>query len=371
MKVLFITNIPSPYRVDFFNELGKSCDLTVLFEKRASDERDELWKNYQFETFHGIFMKGISVGAATSVCFSVTKYLKNSKFDIIVCTDFTSPTGIIAINYLKRHHIPYFLECDGGFAKNGKGIRERIKRYTITGAKGYFSTGKACDEYYLAYGAEKDRTVRFPFTSVKKKDILSSPLSQAEKNELKKQLGISDSPTVITVGQFIHRKGFDILLKAAGLLDRGVQFYFIGGEPTEEYLQIKSYLHLDNVHFIGFQSHDAIKKYYRAADLFVLPTREDIWGLVINEAIANGLPVVSTDKCAAALEMVKDGVNGFIIPTEDHEALSNRVTSILNDRERLMKMSTLSLRIAQDFSIENMATVHIEVFKGMLNEKQE
>ena len=50
--------------------------------------------------------------------------------------------------------------------------------------------------------------------------------------------------------------------------------------------------------------------YYQAADMLVFPTREDIWGLVINEAMANGLPTVSTDKCVAALEMIKQGENG-------------------------------------------------------------
>ena len=61
MKVLFLTNIPSPYRVDFFNEIGKYCDLTVLFEKGFSNERDTSWKNYSFDNFKGIFLKGKSI----------------------------------------------------------------------------------------------------------------------------------------------------------------------------------------------------------------------------------------------------------------------------------------------------------------------
>lgn len=62
----------------------------------------------------------------------------------------------------------------------------------------------------------------------------------------------------------------------------------VGGEPTEDYLQMRASLGLDNVHFVGFQKKEALSRYYRAADLFVLPTREDIWGLVINEAMAYG-----------------------------------------------------------------------------------
>ena len=57
MKVLWLTNIPSPYRVDFFNELGKQCELTVLFEKQASDERDDSWKKFNTDYFMPVFLK--------------------------------------------------------------------------------------------------------------------------------------------------------------------------------------------------------------------------------------------------------------------------------------------------------------------------
>ena len=77
MKVLFITNVPSPYRVDFFNELGKFCDLTVTFEKRTSDERDKSWLQYKFENFKGIFLKGISLNTDTAFCFGLKKIIKN------------------------------------------------------------------------------------------------------------------------------------------------------------------------------------------------------------------------------------------------------------------------------------------------------
>ena len=76
-------------------------------------------------------------------------------------------------------------------------------------------------------------------------------------------------------------------------------------------------MNLNNVHFIDFKNKDTLKEYYHVADVFVLPTREDIWGLVINEALAYGLPVITTDKCMAGLEMIENGKNGYIIPVND------------------------------------------------------
>lgn len=362
LRVLFIVNIPSPYRVSFFNELGKYCDLTVLFEKTASDERDDSWRNYEFTNFKGVFLKGVSVGVATALCFEVKSYIKKEKYDYIVCANFTSPTGMIAVDYMKRHKIPYWLECDGGFAKSGKGPKELLKKYIMSGANGYFSTGKDNDEYYKLYGAEQDRIFRYPFTSIESNQVADRVLSPSEKSEFKQKLGLADKVTVLAVGQFIPRKGFDVLLKASSKLNCDVSICFVGGVPTEEYLHLKETLKLDNVTFEGFKQKDQLSEYYSAADLFVLPTREDIWGLVINEAMAYALPVVTTNKCAAGNELVKDDINGYLVDVDDEIELARRIDALASNVELRHSMAEASLSKIQEYTIENMAKRHIEVF---------
>ena len=85
-KILFYTNIPSPYRVDFFNELGEFCELTVLFESTHSTERDELWKQYHFENFEGIIMSGKRTAVDMAFCLEIIRHLKAKKYDVIVVT---------------------------------------------------------------------------------------------------------------------------------------------------------------------------------------------------------------------------------------------------------------------------------------------
>ena len=191
MRVLFLTNIPSPYRVDFFNELGKLCELTVLFEKKSSDERDESWKDYKFENFKGIFLNGLSISYDTSVCFSVKKYIKKNAFDKIVCCNFSSPTGILAIIKMRLRRIPYFLEADGAMAKSGRGIKERIKKIIIRGAAGYLSTSNQCDNYFITYGA-KSEIYRYPFTSLFNSDIIDKPRNSQEKLALREKLNLPE-----------------------------------------------------------------------------------------------------------------------------------------------------------------------------------
>ena len=359
MKVLFLTNVPSPYRVDFFNELGKNCELTVLFEKNTSDERDASWSNYSFSNFKGVFLKGKSFKTDGAICFEVLKYLKRGAYDHIVCTNFSSPTGMLAIEWMRLKGIKYFLESDGGFPKNGKGVKEAVKRHFIKGAKGYFSTGAAHDAYYLAYGAEKEKIYHYQFTSLKSEDLLLSVPSREEKEALRKEYGMTEEHIVLSVGQFIHRKGFDVLIKAAKSLPKNIGVYIVGGNPPQEYIELKG--ECENIHFVDFKLKDELKKYYMAASVFVLPTREDIWGLVINEAMSLGLPVITTNKCIAGLELIKDDFNGYIVPVEDENIIAEKVCQIVETKSDMI-LGQNALTTIFDYTFTKMAKTHLEIF---------
>uniref|UniRef100_UPI00255B3CC5 hypothetical protein n=1 Tax=Thomasclavelia cocleata TaxID=69824 RepID=UPI00255B3CC5 len=110
MKVLWLTNIPSPYRVDFFNELGKYCELTVLFERKKADDR--VWSVNNNENYKSVFLKGKSIGNDTALSFEVLKYL-NKKYDRVVVGGYSTSTGMLSILYLSLRHIPFYLNCDG------------------------------------------------------------------------------------------------------------------------------------------------------------------------------------------------------------------------------------------------------------------
>lgn len=363
VKILILTNIPSPYRVDFFNELGKQCELTVLFEKRTSNERDKDWDNFSFDYFKGVFLHGKSVSTDMAVCPSVIKYLKSNDYDKIIVMDLASPTGMLAIHYMKKKGIKYWIESDGGFAKSGAGFKERIKKYFITGAEGYFSTSDEHDRYYITYGAQERKIYRYPFTSIKENEIASDIYNPEDKKAIRKKLNIREKKMILAVGQFIHRKGYDVLLKAMiELNDTSLGLYLVGGEATEEYLNLIKDYRLKNIHFISFKNRNEIQMYYKAADIFVHPTREDIWGLVINEALACGLPVITSNQCGAGLEMVSKNNVGKIIKVDDINGLKEAIKNMLNDNSALRCMSLNAIELSKKYTIEKMVERHFDIF---------
>lgn len=345
--------------VNYFNELGKYCELTVLFDKATSTERDDSWKEYNFKNFKGIILKGVSTDVDAAFCPSVIKYLKKDVYDYIFISNMATPTGIIAIEYLRWKKIDYFLESEGGFAKDGKGFKEKIKKHIMSGAKLYFSTTPVGDEYFLMYGATKDKLVKYPFTSIYEKDILKKAPSVEEKMVLRHELKMQEEKIIISVGRFIPLKGFDVLLRAFSGLDNNAGLYIVGGEkPTDEYVQIINELKIKNVHFIPFKLTKELNKYYEASDIFVLPTRSDVWGLVINEAMAKGLPIITTDHCIAGTEMI-DG-NGYVIPVNDEKILHKKMKELLLDDDKRNEMSEKSLSRIHEYTFEKMAKVHMD-----------
>lgn len=361
LKVLYLVNIPSPYRVSYFNELGKLCDLTVLFERKSSNEREEAWHNYNFENFKGAFLQGINYKKNQGISVAFSKYINENNYDHIIVGGYATPTGALLINYLKLKKIPYILNIDGGMINDKESrLKASIKKYFISSASAWLSTGEVGSKYLRYYGADSKKIFTYPFTTLKEIDLINHIPGDEEKKKLRKKLGLEGNKIILTVGQFIQRKGFDILINACSQIPPDVSIYFVGGSPTKEYIDLRENLGLRNIHFLGFKSKDEILSYYKAADIFVLPTREDIWGLVINEAMANGLPVITTDKCVAGLELVKDYDNGFIVPVESVDKLSLRINELINNDKLRIKMSENSLNRASKYTIENMA---LETYK--------
>lgn len=365
MKVLWLTFIPSPYRCKFFEMLGKKCELTVLFERATSNLRGNNWDDFHFEGYNGKILPGVTIGGHDRFCPSVRKYLLDKSYDRIVISNPTSPTGIYAAAVLKAHGIKYIVESDGAFPSGTGGIKAQLKRFVMADAEVCFSTAKTHDEYYMESGVKKENLRRYPFTSVGDEDIRrAQALAESfTKEDLRKKLGMKEEKIILSVGQFIYRKGYDILFEAAKGFEDNTGVYIVGGEPTDEYLQIVEENRLKNIHFEGFKKPDELALYFEAADVFVLPTREDIWGLVVNEAMVHSLPVVTTDRCVAGLEMVEDGKNGWIVAVGDAKQLEKCTKDILGAGAGYDCMKRAALIKACEYTFEKMVDAHIKVFE--------
>lgn len=369
MRVWYITNLPAPYTVEFFDELGKRCSLSVIYERKSASDRDLKWKaNDKQKNYIEFYLKGKNVGGENSFGFGLIKFFKkNYKTDTpdaIVFGDYSTYTSIIGIEYLKLHHIPYVISTDGGFPNyEESSIKRKLKKRLIGGASWWFSSGGKTNSYLEYYGAKSERITQYPFTSLAETDILNELPDEEEKSSVRSNLGMSNGKVIVGVGQFIERKGWDILVRAFEEVNEegsDVSLYIIGGKTGDLENLIGKEIP-NGIFAIPFMSKRELFQYYRAADLFVLPTREDIWGLVVNEAMAMGLPVITTDRCNAGIELVKNGVNGFVVEAGDEKALKNVMSKILKtENERIKEMGQMSLHIISGYTHEKMVQCYMD-----------
>ncbi len=163
-----------------------------------------------------------------------------------------------------------------------------------------------------------------------------------------------DKPTIVSGGRLIYSKGFDILLKAFRKVKNHIdcRLLILGkGEERENLISLSESLNLGkDVAFLGF--HPNPFKYMKRATLFCTATRYEGLGNTIIEAMVLGLPVIATDCRSGPGETLDGGKYGILVPTEDPDAVADALINILKDKDFRETLSKLSLKRAQDFSLE-------------------
>lgn len=359
LRIFIHSTIPAPYRTGVFDLLKKEYDTIVFFERINDDNRNSNWfiinDKYHFlsnKKDYDLYKKEIK---------------KINDYDIVLIYEYSTFFAMKLMLKCILKKTPYYINCDGAFIKPHP-LKDLIKRFFIKRANGCLASGEYSKRYLMNFGASKKNIFMHKFSSLYEQDILSSICEVEEKANLKTNLGLENKLTAITVGQFIHRKGFDILIRSWAKVNKEYNLMIIGGGDCKpEYESLILQLGLKNIKLVDFMTPQQLKEFYKASDLFILPTREDVWGLVVNEAMANGLPVITTDKCIAGLELIQDDENGFIVPVDNDSELANKINIILSDDNLRRKISLNNLNKIKNYTIENIAKKHIEVFNNFLS----
>lgn len=361
MKILFVDNFPAPYRVDFFNLLAEQCELTVIYGVKNDKTRNVRWQNEDMR-YSVYFTGGLRLGNTGNISWRFKKIIGKGNFDCIVMGGYSSPMQILCMRYLRRKGIPFILNADGGFIMhNESAFKRRIKKSIISSARAWITTSVDSINYLTYYGARKQDIFLYPFAFNHMEELRL--YTMREKEVFRSELAIPYKYVVISVSRFLELKRIPVLIMAAKELSKDIGVYIIGDKPTPEFIALKNEHDLSNVHFVDFLSKKDLSKYYAVANVFVLPTSLEVWGLVINEAMFHGLPVITTDMCNAGSELVKDGENGFIVPVDSVAALSNAIRLILENPVLELQMAQNSYERMKEFHIANNVCRHMEIFE--------
>lgn len=359
MKILFITQNQAPFRIKWLKELSNYFEIEVFhlneYEKNVNPKYIETYNtNFKITDISKQFLK--------RKVYDLRRITK-SKYDILLLDGYGFFAQQVLMLYLILCKKNFGLSIDGGFIpQKEKKLKYLLKRFYIKHASFYLSTSSETDQFITYYGAAPDKIFRHYFSNYNLEDVITKPLTKIEKVSLRKSMEIDNKYTIVSVGKIIHRKGFDILVKAIKEIRDDLQVYIIGANESDA---CKLSIFMDKrVHCVSFLSKDELSKYYQAADLFVLPTRKDIWGLVVGEAMANGVEVVSTTMCLAARAMLDEE---HIVESENVDALKEIIIKCMkrSEDERLAIMQK-NISVAGMYAIENAAKKDYENLRRFL-----
>jgi glycosyltransferase involved in cell wall biosynthesis len=177
------------------------------------------------------------------------------------------------------------------------------------------------------------------------------------------------SITFLFCGQMIRRKGVDLLLLAFDrLVAMGleVRLFLVGREAElPSFLQMVTSATRARVHYAGFRPPEDLPEFFGKSNVFVLPSRHDGWGVVINQALAAGLPIITSDQVGAGLDLVENGKNGICVPAGDADALYKAMELIAINRDLVYRWGQLSREIARGLTPEAGAEKWVHVFNSL------
>ena len=358
MRVLIIFNHPAPYKVNAFNELAKYVDLAVLFERtKAKDRPDSFYAANDYQFKHE-FLKDRYIGREGSLSNNVKKYIKNhhQEFDVILMNGYSHAAELKAIKYMAKHHIKFGLLINGGVIKKESYFKRLYKTSYISKASYYLSPSKASNEYLRYYGA-KGEIYNYPYCNISSNEIVKPTVKEKEEIRRKYHLPL-DKNIFINASQFIERKNNIELMSL--FKNRKDHLVLVGDGPLKEKYQ--NYIKenkLSNVSIIHFLNKEDLFALYRASDVHVSLSKQDIFGHTILEALICSLPVVASKNIVSALEYIKDNENGYIVDINNFEEIQNCL-------DKSLSLSKVKARESvKNNTFENSAKAIYNILKGL------
>lgn len=360
-KILILSLYPAPYRMRLFSKFREKFDIDVFFETSQGDERNSKW-------FYNNGACLLDDKKGKEEYKKARQHL--SKYDLVVFFEYSTMESFKLICLCKILNIPYVINCDGVILTSKDNIVKKwVKTFLIKTAAAHLASGKHAREYFTKYGAKEETIHIHTFSSINETDILKKVPTKQEKYDIRRKLNLPvDCKLAIAVGRFIPLKRYDELIRAWKQMPSNYYLLLIGGGSEQDhYEKTVQELQLSNIIIEPFHPMQELFQYYKASDVFVHPTSYDVWGLVVNEAMACGLPVVVSDKCVAGVELIEKGENGFIVPMGNDDMMVDWIRHIFENDDVSNKMSQKSLETIRPYTIDNMAKKHVEVFKELIN----
>lgn len=356
-KIIFIQPGYAHYRKGLFDKLNTKFDISFVFCRHSSiyptfDEPNQQWKSIWLHSDKNWFW-----------IINLIKILSKKKYDIIISSNPGSIQSIISTitaKILKKKHVVWSLSWHEEYQYSNrnklyKDTRRKLAQHIVRKADSVIVAGSASLRYHRMLGIPNKKI----FVANQSVEPLTKNYYTAKTID---KLDIKKKYIILYFSRIINWKGLDILISAFKSIEneRNDVFLLICGDGDfKNYCEgLAKKLTVKNIQFMGAIKHEYFYDYLSIADIFVLPScirdKSEAWGLVINEAMGVGKPIVTTDAVGSAEDLVANGINGYVVKNNDTMQLYTALKKIICGGDKLIeRMGKNSIERFYEFNSYN------------------
>jgi glycosyltransferase involved in cell wall biosynthesis len=353
-KILYFSNIIAPYNIEYFNGLYKELKGSIYFYFDNSSESNRQWKiqqqqllfEYKIENSWNV-EKESKVSNATTLSrtiyfpFSVVKRIFQQRPDVVLSIEF-GIRSLLCLTAAKIAGANFLIVSDvtiGSEKTVGRG-RQLLRKLIARFSDGAVARSQHAKLYLERLGMSSPTIHVAPYAV-----SMVNPSEEIIKPD-------TERFNLLYAGHFQHLKGLDLLLAALVQLDASAKNKLVlqlaGGTKEELLMAFPDALNMGiEISILGFLNQEELAGWYKRANAFVLPSRQDTWGLVINEAVQQGCPVIISTYAGAADELILHKDSGLIVdPLNTTEFAQSLEFAITHPEElaRYAEKATANLR---------------------------
>lgn len=285
------------------------------------------------------------------------RHLSVGRFDALWVHGYAHWTHIAAMASARRRGVKVLLRDEATSISAARSLPKQIAKRAFFAllrglCDGFLSIGTLNKRYYVENGIAEDRIFLMPYAVDNARFQLQAAAANATRAARRAALGLApDQPALLFAAKLIERKRPALLIDAftrvlADPAMRNPVLLLCGDGPQRAELEARAAsLPAGAVRFLGFKGQAELPEWYDLCDAFVLPSGQESWGLVVNEAMNAGRAIIASDRIGSAVDLVVPGRNGAIFRCDDVEDFARAIAAVIGDRQRLEAMGRESLAI--------------------------
>jgi len=365
LRVAIIANKVTPYRVPVFQRMSRMSDVILHAIFCTEREPNRLWDlpnlgfNHTFLRQRFISLRGRYIHYNLDVLQSLQRFTP----DVVVTAGF-NPTHLYAFGYAKMKGLGHVPMTDGTDVseKSLSTVHRSVRKFVYARSSAFVSASAGGQRLYGSYGIPSERCFKSCL-------CIDNEAFSPRKQQVEKRFDFIFSGRIEQIKNPLFALG--VAKETAKRLGRKTSILFIGAGSLEEIVKRAAAKSADLItaEFHGFAAQSELPTKYKSARIFLFPTQWDPWGVVVNEACASGLPIITSPHGGIAGELVRDRENGFICEL-DVMQWADRAATLLTQTAIWEGFSRRSLALVSDYTYDNAAKGLAEACRYSVSENR-